>query len=358
MNIGIAGAGLIGRLLAWQLLRRGHQVTLFDADAPAGEGSAAFVAAAMLAPLSEAVSHGDEIYRYGADALAQWRALLALLAGDSDRPVALREGGSIVVAHELDRANLQHFDQQLRHKIDAAEQLERLDRTRLLVLEPELGGAFQQGLWLKSEGCLDNRGLLLALREAIETLGGRWHSGCPAQAVTAGAIDTAGGQQRFDLAIDARGFGARAQWPGLRGVRGELLWVRAPEVQLSRPVRLMHPRYHLYISPKPDSVYVVGASEIESESEAPVTVRSALELLSALYSVHKGFAEAQIIGSYARCRPALPDNMPRIRRADGLLRLNGLYRHGYLLGPTLLNAALAAVDGVVDHPWIETETQS
>ena len=32
MNIGIAGAGLMGRLLAWQLLRRGHRVTLFDRD--------------------------------------------------------------------------------------------------------------------------------------------------------------------------------------------------------------------------------------------------------------------------------------------------------------------------------------
>jgi glycine oxidase len=39
-------------------------------------------------------------------------------------------------------------------------------------------------------------------------------------------------------------------------------------------------------------------------------------------------------------RPALPDNEPRIDSANGLLRINGLYRHGWLLAPALVQDAL------------------
>ena len=35
LSIGIAGAGLLGRLLAWQLARAGHRVSVFDvAESP------------------------------------------------------------------------------------------------------------------------------------------------------------------------------------------------------------------------------------------------------------------------------------------------------------------------------------
>ncbi len=149
--------------------------------------------------------------------------------------------------------------------------------------------------------------------------------------------------------IDARGFGARQDLQDLRGVRGEVLWVRAPEVTLNRPVRLMHPRYQLYIAPKPGQVYVIGATEIESESLDPITVRSSLELQSALYSINKGFSEANILKAYANCRPAYPDNQPRIDAREGLLRINGLYRHGYLLSPVVIDAALAALAGDHNH---------
>ena len=135
--------------------------------------------------------------------------------------------------------------------------------------------------------------------------------------------------------------GAKNQLANLRGVRGEVLWVHAPEVNLKRPVRLMHPRYKLYISPRSGNRYVIGATEIESESMQPVTVRSSLELMSALYSVHSGFAEATVLHAYAHCRPAMPDNLPIIHCEEGLLMVNGLYRHGYLLSPHVVESALA-----------------
>jgi glycine oxidase len=42
-------------------------------------------------------------------------------------------------------------------------------------------------------------------------------------------------------------------------------------------------------------------------------------------------------------RPALPDNLPRIEREDGLTRINGLFRHGWLIAPALVQDALEAL---------------
>jgi glycine oxidase len=70
-------------------------------------------------------------------------------------------------------------------------------------------------------------------------------------------------------------------------------------------------------------------------------VRSTLELLSAAYTVDSGFAEARILHLIAQCRPALPDNLPSVRSlGERVLQVNGLYRHGYLIAPALLDVVM------------------
>jgi glycine oxidase len=126
----------------------------------------------------------------------------------------------------------------------------------------------------------------------------------------------------------------------VRGVRGEVIWLHAPGVQLRRPVRLLHPRHRVYIVPRPGDLFVVGASEIESEDRSPVSLRSAVELMAAAQSVLPELAEARIVHMEANLRPALPDNEPRTHAEPGLLRINGLFRHGWLLAPALMEDAL------------------
>lgn len=117
--------------------------------------------------------------------------------------------------------------------------------------------------------------------------------------------------------------------------------VHAPEVTLQRPTRLVHPRYPIYIAPKEDHLFVIGATEIESDDLSPASVRSALELMSAAYAVHSGFAEARIVEIATQCRPTLPDNLPAVRQsAPRVLEINGLYRHGFMIAPAMLDVVL------------------
>jgi glycine oxidase len=129
----------------------------------------------------------------------------------------------------------------------------------------------------------------------------------------------------------------------VRGVRGEIIWLHAPGVHLLRPVRLLHPRHRVYIVPRPGDRFVVGASEIESEDRSPVSLRTAVELMSAAHSVILELAEARIVHMESNLRPALPDNEPHTHIEPGLLRINGLFRHGWLLAPALVQDALGAL---------------
>jgi glycine oxidase len=97
----------------------------------------------------------------------------------------------------------------------------------------------------------------------------------------------------------------------------------------------------LYVVPRANHRFIIGATELESEDMSAVTVRSALELLSALYSLHPSFAEASIVKWSVNCRPALPDNLPIVDWVDGVLVINGLYRHGYLLAPACVERAVS-----------------
>jgi glycine oxidase len=161
--------------------------------------------------------------------------------------------------------------------------------------------------------------------------------------VHANKIITENSEENFDLVIDCRGLGAKKQHPRLRGVRGETLHVETKEIRLQRPVRLMHPRYQLYIVPKSNNRFIIGATQIESEDRSPVTLQSSLELSSALYTLSPAFAEAHIIEMDTNLRPAYMDNLPHVDVQDGLITANGLFRHGYLLTPAVVENILAHI---------------
>ena len=147
-----------------------------------------------------------------------------------------------------------------------------------------------------------------------------------------------------DVTVDCRGLAARDRVPDLRGVRGEMLVLRCREVALTRTVRLLHPRFPLYVVPRAretggEGIYMVGATSIESASRSPVSARSLMELLGAAYALHPAFGEAEVVEIGVDARPAFPDNLPRAWREGDRVLVNGLYRHGFLLAPAMARRA-------------------
>jgi glycine oxidase len=275
----------------------------------------------MLAPYCEAETSEPVIGRLGLRSLDLWREYFPHTPFN----------GSLVVAHARDRADFERFA-----KLTTGYQ--RLDGPAMGELEPSLEGRFRDGLFYPDEGHVDPRRVLPELHARIEAAGGTVRFDCD---VTAENLE--------GIVIDCRGLSARDEQPELRGVKGEMIIVETSEVELSRPVRLIHPRWPLYVIPRGDNRFMLGATSIEAE-DTGVSVRSALELLGAAYSVHPAFAEARIIEFGSGLRPAFPDNLPRITIGRNRIAVNGLYRHGFLLAPALAELTLAYVQrGALDN---------
>ena len=354
-RIGIAGAGVLGRLLAVTLSRAGHTVDVFDpahnsgsdtgsganfrhgfgSNTGAGARAAGWTAAGMLSPVAELERAGAEVFALGLRSCALWPDIVKGLG----QPVMLHLRGSLLLAYRSDAGAAQRVVGVLQARAEAAYQPQLLNASELAQLEPSVSGPALAWL-LPCEGQIHPIQAMQALAAQGTQQGVQWHWNSTVTAVGSGELCIAQGERRtFDHVFDVRGVGAKPDVP-VRGVRGEVFWLHAPGVPLRRPVRLLHPRHSVYLVPRPDDIIVVGASEIESEDRSPVSLRSTLELLSAAHSAIPALAEARVVHSETNLRPALPDNLPSLRHAPGLTRINGLFRHGWLIAPALVEQAL------------------
>jgi glycine oxidase len=319
--ISVIGAGIAG---AWQALlfaRSGRAVTLHERSDEAMTQSTSYWAGGMLAPYCEAEVSEPLIVRLGLRSLKLWR----------EHFPEIPFNGSLVVAHARDRVDFERFAR-------LTSGYQRLDAQGISEIEPSLEGRFRDGLFYAGEGHVEPRKILPELHARIRAAGGAVRFDSEAEPKDIGGT-----------VIDCRGLAARESESELRGVKGELILIETDEVELSRPVRLIHPRFPLYVIPRGHNRFMLGATSIESESNG-VSVRSALELLGAAYAVHPAFAEARILEFGSGLRPAFPDNLPRIAVRNDKIAVNGLYRHGFLLAPALAELTLGYVErGTIDN---------
>lgn len=328
MDVTIIGAGVAGLAVATELADRGHAITIIARSPEIGADACSWFAGGMLAPWCEGENAEEPVIRLGQEALDWWSAHVDCVV----------RAGTLVVAHGRDAGELSRFARRTSH-------FDLIDAQKVAALEPDLEGRFQQGLFFADEGHLDPRRALRQLAERLRQRGVVFHLG-----TEAGTLDVPA-----DMTVDCRGLSARSDLAGLRGVRGEMLVVRARELGFSRPVRLLHPRIPLYIVPRGDGIFMIGATMIESDEPGGISVRSAMELLNGAYALHPAFADAEILETAADRRPAFTDNLPRIFRRGQTLHANGLYRHGFLLSPALARQTADALENPSEIPELMEE---
>jgi glycine oxidase len=337
VRVTVIGAGVAGLTCALELAERGASVEVLERGPvlgrpespdrgallnrsavlphhgePLGSATCSWYAGGMLAPWCELETAEPLISTLGSESIEWWQKRF---------PGTVRNG-SLVVAHGRDAGELANFARR-------TERFEWLDREAIAALEPDLAGRFNKALFFRDEAHLDPRAALSALVQRLRDWGVEICFGVEA---SADALEVAVTDRHV---IDCRGLAARDVLNDLRGVKGEMLLLRLPEVSLSRPVRVLHPRVPVYIVPRADGLFMVGATMIESDEPTRISVRSMLELLSSAYALHPAFGEAEIVEIGTGVRPAFPDNLPQIRRCARTLYVNGLYRHGFLIAPSI-----------------------
>jgi glycine oxidase len=304
----VIGAGVAGLCCALELANAGASVEVIDRGARLGAESCSWFAGGMLAPWCESESAEPLVVSLGTRALEWWRA----------REVGLVQNGSLVLAQHRDANELMRFARR-------TEEHQSLSESEVATLEPDLGGRFSRGLFFPQEAHINPRIALGKLIESLAQLGVSIHYN----------RDSAEYAHDAEHIVDCRGLSARDSLSDLRGVKGEMLLIRSSEFSVDRPIRLLHPRIPLYIVPRGNGLFMIGATMIESDDRKRITARSMIELLQGAYALHPILGEAEVVETGCDVRPAFPDNLPRIRRRGMTTYVNGFYRHGFLLAPGL-----------------------
>ncbi|RED18105.1 FAD-dependent oxidoreductase [Pontivivens insulae] len=315
----ILGGGVCGLATAAELSSRGARINVIDPKGAPGRHACSWWAGGMLAPDCEGVSAEPAVVKQGRRAARWWEK----------HGANVTRKGTMIVALGRDQADLATFARR-------APAARKLDKDEATSLEPRVAEKMSSALFIEEEAHLDPRTALLELHTKLARDGVNFDGPLEGQIV------------------DCRGLSARDALPDLRGVKGEMLVVRCPDFSLSRPLRLLHPRFPLYIVPRADNVFMLGATQIENGERDRATLRSVMELMNAAYALHPAFGEAELLEVGVDARPAFPDNQPRIRHMDDRIFANGLFRHGFLLAPALARmTADLLLDGKEPEVWYE-----
>ena len=331
-TITILGAGIAGLTAGpTPFLRAGCDGDAGRASRNGTGQGCSFYAGGMIAPYCEQEASEKEageplIVELGREALAYWR---------EEVPVALANG-SLLLAAPRDLPELTRFGR-------ATTNFETLDAAGIGALEPDLACRFSRGLFFREEAHLDPRVALAELTRRVSE-----HPRATLRLDTDAA-------PAADWVVDCRGFAARDRLPDLRGVKGEMVVLATKDISFSRPVQLLHPRTPVYIVPRGDGRFMVGATMIENEEPGRVRARALLDLIGAAYTIHPAFGEAEVVEIGCDLRPAFPDNLPRLRVDGRRLYVNGLFRHGFLLAPALAARAVRVVLGGEVFPELMQE---
>ena len=287
-TVALIGAGVAGLTAADALLRAGCRVTIHEREAEVGRGCS-FYAGGMIAPWCEAEGSEPVVVALGRESLAYWRETV---------PVALANG-SLLVAPARDLPELARFGRRTSH-------FETIDAEKIAALEPDLAGRFSRALFFPDEAHLDPRLALAALRRRLD-----------ADSNACFVFDDTADEPTADWTVDCRGLAARDRLPDLRGVKGEMLVVETHDIAFSRPVQLLHPRNPVYIVPRGDGRFMIGATMIENEERGRVRARALLDLIGAAYTIHPAFGEAEIVEIGCDLRRPFPTTCPKSGSTGG-----------------------------------------
>jgi glycine oxidase len=354
---------VIGLSVAWRAAQRGMRVLVCERG-EFGRGTS-YVAAGMIAPISEARSTEQALLRLNLRSAAAYPAFVAELADASGREPGFLACGTIAAARDRDEAEA--LGRELSMRQDLGLPVRRLLPSQARQMEPGLAPALRLGLEVPDDHAVDPRQLVAALAAAAEQAGASLRTGVAVESVCCGddrveGVRLSGGEQiTAEHVVIAGGV-----WSGsisgipesarvpLRAVKGQIMHLHDPAGPglLTHALRIMAPGA-LYVVPRGDGRYVLGASVEERGLDTSVTAGAVFELLRDATELLPGLSELVIDELLAGLRPATPDNAPALGPAPGVSGLHwavGHYRHGVLLAPATAELVVGGLLGVQPPP--------
>ena len=336
-DVVVAGAGLIGLAIAFELADRGAAVRVYDRGEPAR--AASWAGAGMLAPYTERIAD-EAMLALCLASLEEYPRFVDRIAGSSGIDPHLKLDGVFYAAfgeRELDV---------LRAEADGLSArgvaVEVLDRVQALAVEPSLAASLAGGLIKRSEGHVDNRRLGRALSAACRSRGVRVEQSerlaveCDGRRVLGVAADR--GFVAAKAVVNACGAWAallpgvpRDCVPPVVPIKGQMLALAAPAGFVRRATWVPG----AYLVPRDDGRLLIGATVEAAGFDQRVTAQGMHELLHAALRAAPSLGGFALTEQWAGLRPGTPDGLPVLGATplEGFFLATGHYRNGILLAP-------------------------
>ncbi len=349
-DVVFAGGGVIGLAAAWEAAQRGLSVRVVD---PAPGRGAAWVAAGMLAPVTEATFGEETRVRLFLDAAARWPGFASRLRAATGWDVGFRACGSVAVA--LDASDRAEIDQLLEFQLSLGLEASRLSASDCRELLPVLSPAVRGGALMPGDHQVDNRELVLSLIEGCVGSGVK----LTRDRVVSVRIDRKGGATGvltdsgelfmagtvvLAAGVDTPRIDGLPEGvvPPVRPVKGHVVRLRTGGDTEAFPhtVRgLVHGR-RCYLVARADGSVVVGATSEERGYDLTVQAGAVHALLDDARLLVPDVDEWELVECIAGLRPASPDNAPFVgpTSVERLVVATGHYRNGFLLAPLTAEA--------------------
>jgi glycine oxidase len=349
MDVVIVGGGVIGLSIAWQSLVRGANVTVIDPD-PASQASRA--SAGMLLPVAEMLYHDDDLLRFHLDSRQRFTSFITELEAASGSSAGYSHYGFLDAA--FDDEGLGALDKLRSFGEPLGVVMEPLSAADCRREEPRLAATVAGGMLVPDGGAVNPRQLTAALLRAVRELGG-----------------TLVKDRARDLLLSDRAEGVRLDsgaviygdrivlaagcWthelgglqpgtvPRIRPFKGQVLRFRAEGQFLRRATRAAAGGSSVYLVPRPDGEFVVGATYEEAGYDTSVTAEGMLELFGKMRAALASLAGLEFTEAIAGLRPAAPDDLPVLGMSSvpGLIVAAGHGRMGIQLTPATAAAITA-----------------
>jgi glycine oxidase len=335
-DVAIAGGGIIGASIAFELAAEKLKVVLLDRQSPGMEAS--WAAAGMLSPGPDS-QEAMPLAPLGMESLRLYPGFIAAVEETSGLTTEFDRKGTLQVfsgphAEEEREWMVKEFRR-------ANQRIEPLSEDAARKKEKHLGLAAGVAASLPEEATLDPRLLMKACLTAAERRGVETRTGCEVTSVLEDARRCTGivaGTEKIltENVIAAAGsftadISSLARFAPTRPVRGQMLALRSNEIRLERVVRSEKG----YLVPRRDGRIIAGSTLEDAGFDKSITPGGIRQILDGVLELVPGLANAKIIETWAGLRPGTPDTLPILGPTDvkGLFVATGHYRNGILLAP-------------------------
>lgn len=337
--ITIIGGGICGLSCAYEFLKNGEKVTIYEKN-EIGQ-SCSIKAAGMLASRSEVEFMEEDLWHLNKECDFLWDDYQQELENISNIKINRRKNGIIITGSNQD--DLEQIKSTYSYQQSIGVDNVFLNKKQLIQIEPLLSPYITDGVYSENDSNLDTRSLLEALKFAVKKLGGIIKENSDVSLIniknnkikslvvnnetipTKNLICCTG--------VDIPKFNTKIKTPPVRPLKGQMLRLRPRDNMQQLKTVIWCPK--IYAAPLDDGSIMVGATVEEMGLDDKPTAGGIMTILDHIWRVLPCIDEMIVEEIIVGHRPTSLDDAPIYGPCDvdGLYWCIGHHRNGILLAP-------------------------